>query len=304
MVHPADPARLRALVSLLSDENPRIVAEARRALREHGSRSLPYLDWAIEEGDAKLRARARLVRETVHLGLIEAEMRTLGERIDHHESALEEGCILLARTRDHDLDPSTIRAALDALADDLGSRLGPERRHGASLTPVAVVQAMTRFLAREVGFHGAQRNYYDPDNSYLHKVLERRIGIPISLSAVYLFIARRLGLPLHGIGLPGHFILRYGSDEPALLIDPFHGGRVFDEAEISRYLEEHDAGGEPPDLLVMSDGAILLRVIRNLLQIYRTRGDPIRLEVLQRMKSVLVGEELSGSERTSGDAER
>jgi regulator of sirC expression with transglutaminase-like and TPR domain len=291
-----DQARMRALVSLLSDENARVVAEARRALRDHGAKALPHLELAIEEGDAKLRARARLARDEVRIHLLERELRELGERLDRDESALEDGCILIARTRDPDLDPATIRAALDAMADDLGSRLG------TSDHPLTVLNVMTRLLARELGFHGNQRNYYDPDNSYLHKVLERRIGIPISLCVIYLFVARRLSIPLVGVGMPGHFILRHTRSDPTLFVDPFGGGRILSEADCMRYLESEGEGNyDPTWLLPMSDGAILLRMIRNLLLIYRNRGETHRQEILQRLKGVLVGEEVPG--RKSDDAQ-
>jgi len=289
-MQPSDQARLRALVSLLSDENSRVVAEARKALREHGAKALPYLELAIEEGDAKLRARARIARDEVRVHLLERELRALAERLDREEEALEDGCILIARSRDPDLDPATVRAALDAMADDLGSRIG------AGDHPLAVLNAMTRLLGRELGFHGNQRNYYDPDNSYLHKVLERRTGIPISLCIVYLFVARRLSIPLVGVGMPGHFILRHAKSDPAIFVDPFGGGRILTEADCLRYLEAEGEGNyDPTWLLPMSDGAILLRMIRNLLLIYRNRGDVARRETLQRLKSVLVREEVPGA---------
>jgi regulator of sirC expression with transglutaminase-like and TPR domain len=297
-MNPPDQTRLLALVSLLSDENPRVVAEARRALRELGSLALPSLDLAVAGPDAKLRSRARLARDEVRMTLLEGELRQLATRLDRDPDALEEGCILLARTRDPDLDATTIRAALDAMADDLGSRLDDIR------TPSVVAATLSRFLAHELGFQGNQRNYYDPDNSYLDKVLQRRTGIPISLCAVYMFVARRLGIPLVGIGMPGHFLLRHGQAEPAIFIDPFGAGRVLSETDCLRYLDEGEFGYDPSYLLPMTDGTMLLRMIRNLLIIYRNRGDPQRRDVLQRLKRVLVGDEAPDPEVKEADGER
>jgi regulator of sirC expression with transglutaminase-like and TPR domain len=293
-----DQTRLLALVSLLSDENPRVVAEARRALREFGALALPSLDLAVAGADAKLRSRARLARDEVRMALLESELLQLAKRLDRDPGALEQGCILLARTRDPDLDPTAIRAALDAMADDLGSRLDDVR------SPKVVVATMTRLLAQELGFQGNQRNYYDPDNSYLDKVLQRRTGIPISLSAVYLFVARRLQIPLAGIGMPGHFLLRHAQADPMLFIDPFGGGRILTEADCLRYLDEGEFGYDPSYLLPMTDGTILLRMIRNLLIIYRNRGDPQRRDVLQRLKRVLVRDEAPDPEVKEADGER
>ncbi len=294
----SDQARLLALVSLLSDANPRVVAEARRALRELGSSALPSLDQAVEGPDAKLRARARLARDDVRLALLERELRALAPRLDRDPGALEEGCILLCRTRDHELDPATIRAALDAMADDLSTRID------GVTAPSAVVATLTRFFARELGFQGNQRNYYDPDNSYLDKVLQRRTGIPISLSAVYLFVGRRLGIPLVGVGMPGHFLLKHVSAKPPLFIDAFGGGRILGETDCLRYLEEGEFGYDPSYLLPIGDGTMLLRMIRNLVLIYRNRGDNQRRDVLQRFKRVLIGEETRDPEVNSTDGER
>jgi regulator of sirC expression with transglutaminase-like and TPR domain len=298
MMRPDQPGRLQALVSLLSDESPRVVAEARRVLRKYGADALPALAEAIAAPDARLRARARLARDEVRLALLEDELRAIAPRLDRDPRALEDGAILLARTRDHDLDPATVHAALDAMADDLGTRLEGER------SPVAVVARMTRFLARELGFQGNQRNYYDPDNSYIDRVLQRRTGIPITLSTIYMFVARRLRIPLVGIGMPGHFLLRHAGAEPALFIDPFGGGRVLSENDCLRYLEEGEFGYDPSDLLPMTDGAILLRMIRNLTLIYRNRGDLRRRDVLMRLKRLLVGDEAPDPEVKEADGER
>ncbi len=297
-MHRPDPARVRAVVSLLSDANPRVVEEARRALREHGAKALSYLDEAIDSPDAKLRGRARLARDEVRGCVLEGEMRLLGERIDRDESALEAGCVLLARTRDFELDASTVRVALDRLADGFAARLGTKR------DPTEVVDALSRFLGREIGFQGAPRNYYDPDNWFIHLVLERRVGIPIALSAIYLFVARRLQLPLIGIGLPGHFVVRYGTQEPGRFLDPFHGGRVLGEAECVQLLEERQVEYDPSHLMPVSDGAMLLRMLRNLVQIHRTRGDTNRQLLMQRLRSMLVGEEVSGPELGAGEVDR
>jgi regulator of sirC expression with transglutaminase-like and TPR domain len=115
-------------------------------------------------------------------------------------------------------------------------------------------------------------------------VLQRRTGIPITLSAVYLFVGRRLGIPLVGVGMPGHFLLKHASAKPPLFIDAFGGGRILGETDCLRYLEEGEFGYDPSYLLPIGDGTMLLRMIRNLVLIYRNRGDTQRRDVLQRFK--------------------
>jgi regulator of sirC expression with transglutaminase-like and TPR domain len=273
--------RLRAMVSLLGDANPQVVESARRAIQNAGESVLPILQEAMRTADARMRVRARLAYEDARLAQLCREMAALREDLASKRSALEAGCVILARSRDPRVDASNISAALDAMADDLGSRIvGMEQ-------PRQIVEAMSRLLARELGFQGNRRNHYSPDNSYLDLVLEHRLGIPVSLSAIYLLVGRRLGLPLAGIGMPGHFILRYLGVEPGLYVDPYHGGRTLSVEDCRQYLELRSFEYHEADFEPVSDAAMLGRMIANLQLIYRNTGDEYRLRILEALKSSL-----------------
>ncbi len=274
-------SKLRALVSLLTDGNPRVVAESRRAITTYGSSVLPFLDEAMGSVDARLRVRARLAREDIRIDRLAREMLALRPELDHDPEKFELACILLAQSRDPEVDASGVRAALDAMGDDLATRIEDFK------SPVAVARTMSQFLGRELGFRGNQRNYYDPRNSYLTDVLERRVGIPISLSAVYLFVAARLGVHLQGIGMPGHFILRFAGLNPPLFVDPFHGGRLLNEVDCRRFLDEKNFAYQSQDFEPMTHTDILLRMIGNLQLIYRNGSEGHRLRVLASLKNVL-----------------
>lgn len=279
-----DESQLFALVSLLTDDTPSVSAGALQALREAGVSAIPCLRGATASEDAKLRARARLVLEEIRIHVLEEGLREVGARLGKDPRALEDGCIILAMSRYPDLDESSIRAALDAMADDLQTRLRGCR------SAMTIAQILSRFFAGELGFSGNQRNYHDAENSYINRVLERRIGIPITLSAIYLFVARRTGVPLHGVGMPGHFILRLGLKDHAIFIDPFEAGRILSRADCIQRLEESRSGYDPVLLAPMTDGAILLRMIRNLQLVYRNRGEMQHWRVLERLKNVLLKE--------------
>src|SRR5205823_9346815 len=106
----------------------------------------------------------------------------------------------------------------DAMAEALRGRLGD--------SPAQAVGALNRVLFEEQGFRGNTEAYYDPRNSFLNDVLDRRTGIPITLSTVYMAVGRRAGLTVEGVGLPGHFVARVSTGEGDVLVDPFHGGAV------------------------------------------------------------------------------
>ena len=144
--------------------------------------------------------------------------------------------------------------------------------------PLYCVNVISEYLFDDMGFRGDADNYYDPRNSYLNQVLERRTGIPITLSAVYMEVGRRLKVPLLGIGMPGHFLVRHSEIEN-LYIDTFSGGILLSEEECRNILSERTHGNLDwnPDLLKpVSNREIIARMIRNLKAIYMTDEDFVR----------------------------
>jgi regulator of sirC expression with transglutaminase-like and TPR domain len=187
---------------------------------------------------------------------------------------LARGALEIARIAYPELDPTASLATLDELADTVRPRLMP----GFS----AVERAMTvsRFLFQDCGFRGNAEDYYDVRNSFLNDVLARRTGIPITLSMVLMEVGRRVGVPVEGVGFPGHFLVRVPAGAGQFLIlDPFHGGqRVGDDELLERLRTLADANRGPTFeavpaefLAPTSPRAMLGRMLRNLLRIYLER---------------------------------
>ena len=143
------------------------------------------------------------------------------------------------------------------------------------------VRALNRFMFEEQGFTGNQDDFYDPRNSFLDQVLSRRLGIPITLSVLYIEIARRLGLPAYGVGFPGHFLVRIGRGDTALMLDVYAGGVALPEDELDQRLADLYGQGtlsirsHPALLRPATKREILVRMLRNLIGIYRDRGEHI-----------------------------
>lgn len=139
--------------------------------------------------------------------------------------------------------------------------------------------AINRHLFEEVGYAGDSEHYYDPRNSYLNEVFERRLGNPISLALVQIEVARRLGVPLDGVSFPGHFLVRLPVDDGVLVMDPFNRGRPLDEDELRQRARPHLNGEAPDDRALFqilnpaTHRAILVRVLRNLHGVYAERDD-------------------------------
>jgi regulator of sirC expression with transglutaminase-like and TPR domain len=161
-----------------------------------------------------------------------------------------------------------LKAYLDLL-DKIAQ--GAQSSIRATKTDLGLVEALNRYLFTELNFYGNSADYYHPDNSFLNRVLELKTGIPISLSIVYLEVGWRLGLPLWGIGLPGHFIVGYGLSDDPIYIDVFNQGRILSEDDCLAICHVPPAGyvGFREEFLrPMTKKAILFRMLVNLKQIY------------------------------------
>lgn len=171
------------------------------------------------------------------------------------------------------LDVDHHRRRIDALGDTAAKRVeGIEN-------PFARLDALRVYLFEEQGFRGNASEYYDPRNSYLNEVLDRRSGIPLTLSIVTMEVAGRCGFSARGVGLPGHFVLRLDSGHRSVLIDPFSGGGVITEDDCRDLVTQ--ATGKPDlfrsELLEgVSTESMLARLLANLKQIYLAREDHVR----------------------------
>ena len=161
---------------------------------------------------------------------------------------------------------------LDSLAAGASRRLGEDR------DPLFCVNTLSEYVFDELGFRGNQEDYYDPRNSFLNEVLDRRLGIPITLSLVYIEVGKRLGVPLAGVGMPGHFLVRHCQVDD-LVIDPFDGGILLSEEECAQRLREvtqADLPWDPRYLAPISNREFVARMLRNLKGIYLQRRDHAR----------------------------
>ncbi|MBK9166167.1 MAG: transglutaminase family protein [Bryobacterales bacterium] len=196
-------------------------------------------------------------------------MRPLAELLAGRTVLTLDRAALLVATLEHPgLDPEPWVQLLDSHAAELGGRI-------QAADGEAFIQAANDYLFTELGFRGNAGNYYDPSNSCLNEVLVRRTGIPITLAVIYLEIGRRLGFPLAGAGLPGHFLVRYDGGPEPVFLDPFHGGRQLD-AEGCFALAASVTGIEVPRdpalLAPVSTIHIAARMLNNLRGVYIARA--------------------------------
>lgn len=187
--------------------------------------------------------------------------------------------LYLARDEYPELDVDAHLGELNAMAHELRPYLRGDL--------AARVQGLCRYLFLEMGFRGNPREYYDPRNSYLNQVLERRTGIPISLSTVVMAVGRRAGMDIYGIGLPGHFIIKIVHGKDHVFLDPFHGGRQLNVTEcefLVRQVTGQDFELEPSHFTPLPLAMMALRMLNNLKAVYLKSGDfPRAVRVMRRL---------------------
>lgn len=192
--------------------------------------------------------------------------------LPEHEIGLAKAALLIARSEYPNLDGEPYLHRLHEMAARLQSRIS-----GIAM-PTDQIEAVNRLLFVEEGFQGNRLHYHDPRNSFLNEVMDRRLGIPITLSIIYMEVAQRAGLPVYGIGFPGHFLTGFFAQEGRIVIDPFNNGTILTEDECRDMLLAQSkvsrVRSSYPDRVPQKQ--ILVRLMRNLKALYWQMGDELK----------------------------
>ena len=239
------------------------------------------------------------------------ETRAAGEwlriaRLAPDDMPLAEGALWIAAAEYPALDVADYLRRLDGMAETLRLRLR------ADISVADKLRALNHYLFGELGFSGATDDYSDPRNSFLNDVMDRRCGIPLSLSLIYLEVGRRIGLALYGVSFPGHFLVKCSLGSNVVVLDPYNRGLSLDAGDLLSRLQAEgaeggDGGGEggidPAVLAYLLSAAshreMLMRMLRNLKGIYLAQQDWLRaLAASERL--IQIAPEMAGELRERG----
>ncbi len=257
------PERLGALVALLDDPSPAVWEPVRDHLERAGRAAVPALRRAASHPEPRVRLRSRALLAT-HAR--RATLRRLAATLARDPVDLEAGLWRLARAADPEFDAREARIQLDRLAARVRAR-----GHGLD-AGMAKALALVDVLCEEDGLRGAEDGYHHPDNAHLGRVLERRRGLPLSLVAIHLLVARRAGIRAAAVPLPGHVMLRLYAGERSLLVDPFHGGKIRTRKDCLTYLLHQGLAPRTDWFADATDRQLLLRQTGNLINGLRLVG--------------------------------
>jgi regulator of sirC expression with transglutaminase-like and TPR domain len=209
---------------------------------------------------------------------------------DDQQFSQLEAAVAVAHAVEPDLDVQGVLSAIDALAVKLKHRIATDT------APLQRLRYLNRYFFQELGFAGNVNDYYAPENSYLHRVLDSRRGIPITLALIYIEIAQQIGLEARGVSFPGHFLIKLKMPQGEVVIDPFNGrslSRDDLEERIEPYRRRHGLVGDaevPLGLFLQTatPRAVVARMLRNLKEIHRGAEEwPALLAVMQRLVILL-----------------
>lgn len=251
-----------AIVRLLRDNDPATVSLLKEQLIDAGSDGIAALRDLLALDDAAVTAHVRDILERIETDDAQDEMLLCAHLFPEHGD-IEAAWWLLTRCFEPDAPIVKLRRKLDnwgrrlhvlvAKADSSRERL----------------QALTTFMAEDLGFRGNAEEYYDPKNSLLSDVIETRLGIPISLAMLYVIVGRRAHMQIDGINLPGHFIARYER----ILFDPFHQGRILSRPDCEAILARQKLKTQSSYFAPASPRLVFMRMLANLLFIFERAGE-------------------------------
>ncbi len=269
--------KFRALMKLLDDEDPQVFAAVERELLDSGTEVVPLLEEEKGNSDVQVKRRIEGLISRIHLDKLQRDYDALLDYVSQPGFSLERALFLLARPLYPEIDFVEVGSQLNELASELGKRI--------SLldSPYDTVQRVNDFFLVEMGFAGNSKDYYNPDNSVLHRVLATRRGIPITLAMIYLLVGKRLNLPVYGVGAPAHFLVKFVLEEKEIYVDVFNGGKIMSRGDSEEFIGDMGFPFEPRFLKCSSDIEMLARTCRNLARAFSAADEQPKANVLMEL---------------------
>ncbi|TYP93865.1 Regulator of sirC expression, contains transglutaminase-like and TPR domains [Fodinibius salinus] len=272
-------SEIESLVYLLEDPDPYVQDKVRSRLFELGEQAVPLLDQqknnTQDEGERELISE--IIRWITYSSVENDFMDVVSGGLNNLKE-LEDAIFILSRFNNPTLRASEYKKKLDRFAETIGD----EVRY--ALDDSQKMHVVLDYVFAELDFSGSTKDYYNPENSYLNCVIDRRQGLPITLSLIVLFIGRRLQLPFHGINMPIHFMLTYQGEMEEVLIDPFDHGKLVDYSQCYYFLKQNGIDPKSKHFSVASEITILARCIRNLINSYEKLD---QLDTAENLKNLL-----------------
>ena len=278
-------SEIESLMLLLGDPDPFVQEQVQLRFMELGNRAIPILDQIrVETKNKEEKKRAKDVLYKLTFTSLKEDFAELLLEGVGNRAQLERAVITLARFGNPTLRESEYVKKLDYFADMIRSSLRYNRSEREEM------QTFMKFIFEDLNFRGDNKDYHNPANGFIDQVIERRKGLPISLSLVAMFIARRLQLPVFGVNMPIHFMLAFVGEKGEQLIDPYDQGAEVSYDQCYFFLKKNNVTPKPDHFKMASDLNILARCIRNLMHSYERNEEHDRVRDLKSLLELVEGE--------------
>ncbi|MCH1552259.1 transglutaminase-like domain-containing protein [Bacteroidota bacterium] len=278
-------AEIESLMFLLEDPDPFVQEQVQLRFMELGDRAVPLLDQIrVQTKDKEEKKRAKEVLHKLTFSTLKGDFAELLLEGIGNRAQLERAVITLARFGHPTLRESEYVKILDHFADMIRPSLRYKRSEREKM------RILMKFIFEDLNFRGDNKDYHNPANGFIDQVIERRKGLPISLSLVAMFIARRLQLPVFGVNMPIHFMLAFVGEKEEQLIDPYDQGAEVSYDQCYFFLKKNNVTPKPEHFKMASDIDILARCIRNLMHSYERNEEHDRVQELKSLLGLVEGE--------------
>ncbi len=266
---------LKALVSLLDDDDEQVVTEVTAKIRTLGREIIPYLEEQWETNfNPRVQQKIENLIHDLHLNWLREELLAWYRSPDQD---LLTGMWLVATYQYPDLDFQKIRLELEQIYQESWLEVKPD------LNPFDQIKILNSVFFGKLKFSANTKNFHSPGNSLINVVLETRKGNPISLCVIYLLTAQKLGLPVYGVNLPNLFVLTYKTDKIQFYINVFNRGLIFSRQDVENYIHELHLAPNPVFFEPCTSLDIIRRVLRNLIMSFDKMGEHAKAEEVKEL---------------------
>jgi regulator of sirC expression with transglutaminase-like and TPR domain len=271
------------LIYLIDDRDEFVREQVREQLIKVGEDAIPFLEVTARTENLKIKSIASEIIQAIIPKQLLRQFEQLAQSSPSGHWSLEKGVILLQKFGYPDEETDSLSQSLDLLAKEVSALIED------SQSPEKIIQILTRYLFFEKGFEGNKIGFFETDNTYFSRVLDRRKGIPITLTALCVFLGQRIGLPIVGVGLPGRYIAKYESLTQPIYFDPFNEGRVLSQEDCASLTEKMGYHFEEHYLIAATSRETLIRMMNNLIVIYNKNSESEKTRCLSGFIKALSG---------------
>ena len=271
------------LIYLIDDRDEFVREQVREQLIKVGEDAIPFLEVTARTENLKIKSIASEIIQAIIPKQLLRQFEQLAQSSPSGHWSLEKGVILLQKFGYPDEETDSLSQSLDLLAQEVSTLIED------SQSPEQIIQILTRYLFFEKGFEGNKIDFFETDNTYFSRVLDRRKGIPITLTALCVFLGQRIGLPIVGVGLPGRYIAKYESLTQPIYFDPFNEGRVLSQEDCASLTEQMGYHFEEHYLIAATSRETLTRMMNNLIVIYNKNSESEKVRCLSDFIKALSG---------------